>query len=101
MLFNNEKCYKNVNGEIGWDDMNWTNLAQDRDWWRALVNEERAFGFHSGKLCSNCTTSCLLKIIQFDVVIYVLHKANIFKNFWADLIWVSLCFLHIDVVLPQ
>jgi hypothetical protein len=24
--------------ETGWDDMDWINLAQDRDWWRALVN---------------------------------------------------------------
>jgi hypothetical protein len=25
-------------GEIGWDGMDWINLAQDRDQWRALVN---------------------------------------------------------------
>jgi hypothetical protein len=25
-------------GEIGWDVMNWIDLAQDRDQWRALVN---------------------------------------------------------------
>jgi hypothetical protein len=24
--------------EIGWDGMNWIELAQDRDQWRALVN---------------------------------------------------------------
>jgi hypothetical protein len=24
--------------EIGWDDMDWINLAQDRDKWLALVN---------------------------------------------------------------
>jgi hypothetical protein len=24
--------------EIGWGDMDWINLAQDRDRWRALVN---------------------------------------------------------------
>jgi hypothetical protein len=24
--------------EIGWDGMEWIALAQDRDWWRALVN---------------------------------------------------------------
>jgi hypothetical protein len=23
---------------LGWDDMDWTDLAQDRDQWRALVN---------------------------------------------------------------
>jgi hypothetical protein len=26
--------------EIGWDGMDWTALAQDRDQWRALVNTE-------------------------------------------------------------
>jgi hypothetical protein len=25
--------------EVGWEDMNWIDLAQDRDRWRALVNE--------------------------------------------------------------
>jgi hypothetical protein len=24
--------------EMGWDDMDWISLAQDRDRWRALVN---------------------------------------------------------------
>jgi hypothetical protein len=24
--------------EIGWDDMDWIDMAQDRDQWRALVN---------------------------------------------------------------
>jgi hypothetical protein len=25
-------------GEVGWSDMGWIGLAQDRDRWRALVN---------------------------------------------------------------
>jgi hypothetical protein len=26
--------------EIGWDGVDWVDLAQDRDHWRALVNTE-------------------------------------------------------------
>jgi hypothetical protein len=33
---------KSVIGEVGWDDMDWTNLAQGRDRWRALVNEAKS-----------------------------------------------------------
>jgi hypothetical protein len=29
---------KTVFSEIGWNDIDWLNLAQDRDQWRALVN---------------------------------------------------------------
>jgi hypothetical protein len=25
-------------GEVGWGDVEWIGLAQDRDWWEALVN---------------------------------------------------------------
>jgi hypothetical protein len=25
-------------GEVGWDDVNWIGLAQDRNRWRAVVN---------------------------------------------------------------
>jgi hypothetical protein len=30
--------------EIGWDGMDWIDLAQDRDQWRALVNAVKYFG---------------------------------------------------------
>jgi hypothetical protein len=32
--------------ETASDNMDWINLAQDRDQWMALVNTERTFGFH-------------------------------------------------------
>jgi hypothetical protein len=25
-------------GGVGWGDVEWSGLAQDRNWWRALVN---------------------------------------------------------------
>jgi hypothetical protein len=25
-------------GEVGWGGVDWIGLAQDRDWWRAVVN---------------------------------------------------------------
>jgi hypothetical protein len=30
--------------EVGWNDMDWINLAQDKDHWRALVNTVLNFG---------------------------------------------------------
>jgi hypothetical protein len=32
--------------EIGWDGMDWIDLAQDRDQWRATVNTVINFAFH-------------------------------------------------------
>jgi hypothetical protein len=32
--------------EIGWDDMVWVDLAQNRDQWRALVNTVMNLRFH-------------------------------------------------------
>jgi hypothetical protein len=31
---------------IGWGGVDWIGLAQDRNWWRALVNEVMNLGFH-------------------------------------------------------
>jgi hypothetical protein len=31
-------------GEIGWNGMDWIELAQDRDQWRALVNGNEPWG---------------------------------------------------------
>jgi hypothetical protein len=32
--------------EIGWGCMDWIDLGQDRDQWRALMNMVRTFGFY-------------------------------------------------------
>jgi len=32
--------------EIGWEDVDWIHLIQDRDQWQAPVNTVMNFGFH-------------------------------------------------------
>jgi hypothetical protein len=47
--------------EIGWDGMDWIDLAQDRDQWRALVNTVMNLRVpqNFGKFLSACTTGGL------------------------------------------
>jgi hypothetical protein len=43
--------------EIGWDSMDWIDLAQDRDQWRALVKTVMNLRvlYKAGKYLSSCT----------------------------------------------
>jgi hypothetical protein len=43
---------------IGWDGMDWINLALDRNQWRALVNTvmNLRVPYNSGNFLSGCTT---------------------------------------------
>jgi hypothetical protein len=45
--------------EIRWDGMDWIDLAQDRDQWRALVNTVMNIWvpLNAGKFLSNCCFS--------------------------------------------
>jgi hypothetical protein len=45
--------------ELGWGDMDWIDLAQNRDQWRALVNTVMNLRapLSVGKFLSSCTTS--------------------------------------------
>jgi hypothetical protein len=46
--------------EIGWDGVDWIELAQDRDQWRALVNTVmnlRGFLKIAGNFLNGCTIS--------------------------------------------
>jgi hypothetical protein len=47
--------------EIGWDGMDWIDLAQDRHQWRALVNTvmNLRVPYNAGNFLSSCTVGTL------------------------------------------
>jgi hypothetical protein len=54
-------------GEVGWGDMDWIGLAQDRNRWRALVNSLLNLR-NAGKLSSGLTFSGLSSSAQLHRV---------------------------------
>jgi hypothetical protein len=65
--------------EMGWDNVDWIGLAQDRDRWRALVNSvlKLLLPYNTGKLSSVLTTRDLSSSAQLHRVNYTL---NIVEN---------------------
>jgi hypothetical protein len=57
-------------GQIGWGDVDWIGLAQDRDKWRDLVNTAMNLRVPSnaGKFLNDCTTGGLSSSTQLHGV---------------------------------
>jgi hypothetical protein len=60
-------------GEVGWGDVNWIGLAQDRNRWRAVVNSvlNLLVLWNAGKLSSGLTSSGLSSSVQLHRVIFL------------------------------
>jgi hypothetical protein len=60
-------------GEVGWGDVDWIGLAQDRNRWRALVNSvfNLRVRLNAWKLSSGLTSSGLLSSAQLHRVSYI------------------------------
>jgi hypothetical protein len=59
-----------VIGEVGWGDVDWIDLVQDMNRWRALVNLvlNLRVPLKAGKLSSSLTTGGLSSSAHFHVV---------------------------------
>jgi hypothetical protein len=61
-------------GEVGWGDVDWIGLAQDRNRWRTLVNSVLNLWVpcNAGKLSSGVTSSGLSSSAQLHMVSLVI-----------------------------
>jgi hypothetical protein len=72
-------------GEVGWGDVDWTGLAQERNRWRALVNSvlNLRVPWNAGKLSSGLTTGGLSSSTQLHRVILPRYNdLTFYFKFW-------------------
>jgi hypothetical protein len=75
-------------GEVGWGDMDWIDLAQDRNRWRALVNSvlNLRVPWNTGKVSSGITSSGLSSRAQLHRVIWLHNdKENSLRYLYTTL----------------
>jgi hypothetical protein len=65
--------------------MDWIDLAQDRDQWRALVNTvmDLWVPYNIGKFLSSCTTGGFSSRAQLHEVSYLVNRSNVIITFHA------------------
>jgi hypothetical protein len=63
-------------GEVGWGDVDWIGLDQDRDRWRAVVNSvlNLRVPLNAGKLSSGLTSSGLSSSAQLHRVSWLVRE---------------------------
>jgi hypothetical protein len=67
-------------GEVGWGDVDWIGLAQDRNKWRALVNSvlNLRVPWSAGKLSSGLASTCLSSSVQLHKISLISYLLFIF-----------------------
>jgi hypothetical protein len=82
------RCSKLINikmnlREIGWEGMDWIDLAQDRDQWRALMNNmvmNLRILQRAGNFLNSCTTSVFSKRTRISEVSYCVEENQFFHS---------------------
>jgi hypothetical protein len=69
-------------GQVGWGDVDWIGLAQDRNRWRALVNSVLNIQVprNAGKISSGLTTGGLSSSAQLHSVLLKLGLGKVMRQ---------------------